>query len=171
MCCRKQRKDLEKQYVNEYQPQNFYQPYNQQISVTQEMQKSENDYPVSKIYENEKEPIKVCASLQGFQNSLKDSKRDPSSSSEMYLANSRTSLQTTLCRTCPRETSFDCNGSTNHSLPRRTESSVPSKISCGLPFSAPALDGNVKRRNWESKTSLDDSPRNASPQRSRESIV
>jgi hypothetical protein len=171
LCCWKQRKDLEKQYLSEYQPQNVYQPFSRQISVAQEMQKSEKDDSVLKINGDENEPINTCAPLHSSQNSLGDSKRAPSSSSEMYLANSRTSLQTTLCRTCPRETSFDYNGSTSHSLPRRTEC-VQSDMSRGLPFSASTLDSHDdERQNWESKTSLDDSPRNTSPQRSRESIV
>ncbi len=160
MYCRKQRKDLEKQYVNEYQPQDLYQPCAQQISVHQEMQKRDQDDPVYKMNGNDTEPIKARVSLQSSQNSLKDSKRAPSSSSEIYLANSRTSLQTTLCRTCPRETSFDYYRSTHHSLPRRTESPPGVQTSEIL-----------SRVHSSPGASLEYSAKNTSPQRSRESIV
>lgn len=172
MCCRKQRKNLEKQYVKEYQLQDVFQPYaQQQISVYQEKQTFDHDDSVLKTNGNNTEPIRAFkearVSLQSSQNSFgtqSDSKRVPSDSSEMYLANSRTSLQTTLCRTCPRETSLDYQGSAHHSLPRRTEST---------PGVQPGskIDRDAERRNWESETSLDASPRNTSPQRSRESIV
>ena len=179
MCCRKQRKNLEKQYVNEYQPRDVFQPYTDQMH--HEMQKiDQNDSRL--VYGHNAEPVKISsdarASLQNSQNSLgshSDSKRtrEPTSSSEMYLANSRTSLQTTLCRSCPRETSFDYKGGGSDSLPQRTPpASTPGEHTPGiLPPWVSTKDRDIERRKWESGTSLDDSPRNTSPQRSRESIV
>lgn len=188
MCCRKQRKYLEKQFVSEYQPQDLFQHCTRQVSVNQEIQKCDQSQSTfNKSWNSDNtEPVKSSkdarASLQTSQNSLgthSDSKRtkEPSSSSEMYLANSRTSLQTTLCGSCSRETSFDYKGNTNHSLPRtmppvsKPEVPSPGVLARGIASSWASTVDRDDRRNWESETSLDNSPRNTSPQRSRESIV
>ncbi|XP_028403146.1 fibroblast growth factor receptor-like 1 [Dendronephthya gigantea] len=117
MCCRKQRKNLEKQYVDEYQPQSLFQPYPEHTSIYQEMQryaqKNHSGIAVDANAGSENPHIYEQVSFPSSLNSCKtngESTTAQSVSSEMYLANSRTSLQTTLCQGCPRETSLDCKG-------------------------------------------------------------
>ena len=183
VCCRKQRKDMEKQYASEYQPHNLIEAYDKQTNAYHEVQKSDHNHHVLLPRENNEESVKTSkeayGSLPVSQNSIGTQnylKRFPSSSSEIYLANSRTSLQTTLCRTYPRETSLDYQGNGHYSLPRRTESTNRQHVSGVLSrgSSSPGLsnsDRDTEETTWESRSCLDDSPKNTSPQRSRESIV
>lgn len=178
--CRKQRKNLEKQYVNEYQPQSMFQPYSQQMSVYQEMQKyDQNDSENGNSTESVPITTEVLISSQSSQDSFgnqEDSKRTSSISSEMYLAKSQTSLQTTLCRPYPQQTLIDYKWDAHHSIPRRTESANGLQSSGMLPrrvssSGVSTVDHETERKNSEGQFSLDRSPKNTNPQRSRESIV
>ena len=178
MYCRNQRKDLEKQYENEYQPQSMFQPYAQQLNVYQEMQKvDQNDSENGNSTETVPVTTETSVSSQGSQSSFgnrRDSKRTPSTSSEMYLANSQASLQTTLCRPHPQQTLIDYKWDAHHSLPRRTESAYGVQSSGILPRRVSSSEVSTMGHDIErssSRSSLDRSPKNTSPQRSRESIV
>ena len=184
MCCRKQRKDLEKQYVNEYQPQGLFQLRTEHISIHQEIQKyAQNDTSCKAVEANAGSEKPLTDGHASFPSSLNScethgvSKTAQSVSSEMYLANSRTSLQTTLCQGCPRETSLDCKGRGEHSLPRNTGSLTGVSLSRRVASPSVSTLGSEKK-SWDSQSSLDetpssldDTPRKTSPQRSRESIV
>lgn len=118
LCCRRQRRNLKKKYVEEYQPQNAFLPHASQVSAHNEMQKFyQPNEPQTRPVSTPRGSLHTCGN--SFEN-RNDSKRVPSSSGEVYLVNSRTSIQTTLYRPCPRETLFDYKGSAQHSLPHRT---------------------------------------------------